>query len=412
MSQFLFVLGRTPELAYLELCSYIPEATRISPHLSLVESSDKSRLLSIFQKLGGSIKVAQVLGREHDLLAERLALYLIDDFTQKLTFGISSYDKTFSRVETLLYEIKKILETKGIAARFITPKAADVLSSVVVTEQHITELLVGKEKDTFIIAKTIDTQRYSEWNSRDYDRPCADPQAGMLPPKVARMIVNIANSSPGRSPSATFQVGFDSWKVERVLLDPFCGMGTILAEALLSGWHVLGSDQSDEAVSKAKKNLEWLTSKYQAIDTTSYTLFTSDATHVSEHVQRESVDAIVTEPFMGSTRFGGNLHRRQAGDHPSAGGPRSNDQIHNIKNTIKGLEKLYIGCLKDWHGVLRPRGIVIISFPEFVAGGREFFVKKVIDMCENLGYTVEQGPIEYSRPQAVVRRKFYILRKI
>ena len=83
-----------------------------------------------------------------------------------------------------------------------------------------------------------------------------------------------------------------------------------------------------------------------------------------------------------------------------------------VKNIIKGLEKLYIGCLRDWFKILIPGGKVVIALPEYAFGGRVYFVKKVIDMCENLGYTTLDGPIAYSRPQAIVRRMFYKFQKI
>ena len=38
-------------------------------------------------------------------------------------------------------------------------------------------------------------------------------------------------------------------------------------------------------------------------------------------------------------------------------------------------------------------------------------MKNVVDRCEMLGYTTKAGPIEYSRPQAKVRREFYIFEK-
>ncbi|MBI4065402.1 hypothetical protein HY409_03465 [Candidatus Gottesmanbacteria bacterium] len=402
MSHYLFVLGRTPELAYGELCSFFPKVTYISTHLSIVEVSDQSLLLSAFQKLGGSIKVARIIDRTNELSPQLLTSYLTDETSQKITFGISGYDGAFSPSTPFLHDMKKMLEDKGMSCRFVSPKKGDTLSSVVITGQHVVELIVGKENGRYMIGKTISVQDFGDWNKRDYGRPQVDPKAGMLPPKVARMIVNIANSSPGRSSSATFRgASFDSWKVKRVLLDPFCGMGTILAEALLTGWNVVGADQSADATSRTKKNLEWLARQYSEVDGSNIQLFISDATHISSHIPKASIDAIVTEPFMGSARKIGNNPINQL----------SNKQIIEIKNTIKGLEKLYIGCLRDWYRLLKHNGKVVIALPSYNVQGREFFVKKVIDMCENLGYTVEQGPIEYSRPQAVVRRKFYILRK-
>jgi hypothetical protein len=50
--------------------------------------------------------------------------------------------------------------------------------------------------------------------------------------------------------------------------------------------------------------------------------------------------------------------------------------------------------------------------PHFSVNGREFFVKKVIDSCETLGYSIVDGPYSYGRPGATVTRKFYLLKKI
>jgi tRNA G10 N-methylase Trm11 len=113
----------------------------------------------------------------------------------------------------------------------------------------------------------------------------------------------------------------------------------------------------------------------------------SDAVHVSAAVDASTIDAIVTEPFMGPPK------------------------VRDVKNTLKGLEKLYIGCLRDWHTVLKPQGVVMMALPMYELGGRMYFVKKVIDMCETLGYTIVTGPIEYSRPQAIVKRVFYLFQK-
>ena len=35
-----------------------------------------------------------------------------------------------------------------------------------------------------------------------------------------------------------------------------------------------------------------------------FIFFLSDATHVSKHLEPDSIDAIVTEPYMGSTDIG------------------------------------------------------------------------------------------------------------
>jgi len=82
-----------------------------------------------------------------------------------------------------------------------------------------------------------------------------------------------------------------------------------------------------------------------------------------------------------------------------------------IRNAIKGLEKLYIGCLRDWLDLLKQDGVIVIALPEIIQGNTKYYVKSIIDSCETLGYTMTSGPLPYSRPQAVVRRLFYIFRK-
>ena len=276
----------------------------------------------------------------------------------------------------------------GRTIRYILPHNDKTLSSVVVDKKHIAEVLVVSCGNTYIIGKTAAVQPYEAWSKRDYGRPHADPKSGMLPPKVARMAVNIALSF--------FPITNNQLPI--TLLDPFCGMGTIVGEAVLRHAHVIGTDQSQEVVVRAQANLDWLAKTYELNITSRF--IGASAEHISEYLDAGTVDCIVTEPFMGNTQIG-TLTAQNI----------SKADFEKLKNRIRGLEKLYIGCLREWQSVLKEDGVIVIAFPEYAIGGRLFFVKKVIDMCENLGYTVVQGPIEYSRPQAIVRRKFYVLRK-
>lgn len=348
MSSYLYILGRTADLALLELQAKLSKVFVVATEVA--QSDERIPIDS----LGGTVKIAQIVGELK--------------IPPGSTFGISVYGG--KKIDTaVLNQLKKHYK----ASRFIEPQTGTALSSVVIQKHHVTEfIMVGN-----VVAKTIAVQDFEEWNRRDYGRPYADPKSGMLPPKVARMIVNISGSDLSDAQGLTPSQGLTP-----MLLDPFCGMGTILGEALLSGWHVVGSDQSPEVIEKAKKNLEWLSAK-------NFQLFVSDAAHISESLAKESIDAIVTEPFMGSVRY-----------------PKS-----DIRNLIKGLEKLYIGCLKDWHRVLKPSAKIVIALPQYHIGAKTYFVKKVIDRCETLGYTTLAGPIEYSRQDAIVRRQFYVFIK-
>lgn len=353
MKSYLYIFGRTPDLAFLELLTFAPDAARIAP-----EVAQSAQLISI-EALGGTVKIAEVVS---ELFIE-----------PKSTFGISVYGDHQMSVKQL-DQMKK----QYTASRFVAAKDGP-LSSVVIKKNKVQEFIIVKS----IVGKTMEVQDFEDWSHRDFGRPFADPKAGMLPPKVSRMAVNIAGIGKGKT-----------------LLDPFCGMGTILSEGLLMGWNVLGSDQDAQTLEKTRGNLRWITGS-NTLGVT-YRLVESDAVHISEHLDGAMVDAIVTEPFMGAaqTPSRDSVRRRAL----PGGNP-------DIKNTIKGLEKLYIGCLRDWQRILKPHGVVVMAFPQYAVGGRTYFVKKVIDMCETLGYTIQAGPIEYGRPGAIVKRQFFKFQK-
>lgn len=379
MASTLFILGRTPDLAFAELKTFFPDVTEVVTGVARTETLLPTPPQEVLSRLGGTVKIAEVVGEVPALTPESLVPF-IRIFPGKIIFGISPYGQ--ARVgRSILDGVKELLEGRGGSVRFVESREGKTLSSVVVTKEHLQELVVVPRGNAFLVGRTVAVQPFEGWGERDFGRPYADPHAGMLPPKVSRMVVNIADGSRSLAKPLA----------EKSLLDPFCGMGTVLSEGLLMGWNVVGSDRDETAVEKARGNLRWLTEK-NALGVT-YRLLVSDAVHVSDTLDPASIDAIVTEPYMGPTKLSGRESR------------------DDVKNIIKGLEKLYIGCLRDWHKILKPTGVVMMALPVYVTHGNTYFVKKVIDMCEMLGYTIQTGPIEYSRPQAVVKRAFYLFKK-
>ncbi|OGG11084.1 hypothetical protein A2Z00_01755 [Candidatus Gottesmanbacteria bacterium RBG_13_45_10] len=378
MTGYLFVFGRTPALAFLELKSFFPNASLISPDVAYVPAVPSLDGPAIISALGGTVKIAKVVGRLSELAPQTIVPYLPGG--QDITFGLSAYGNV-SLPRSTLHDMKKALEVGGRKARFVEARHGNALSSVVIEKNQVHELVIVPDASSYIVAHTLAVQPFEAWGERDFGRPYADAKAGMLPPKVARMIVNIAKP--------TVQ------KEHKTLLDPFCGMGTVLGEGLLAGWDVIGSDISKQVIQKAHENLIWLLGKHPGATGKIVKMLVSEAVHIADILPPNSVDAIVTEPYMGST----DIASRQPTD------------PEELRNTIKGLEKLYIGCLRNWHTILSSRGKVIIALPAYAIQGHTYFVKKVVDMCENLGYTIVEGPIDYSRPQAVVKRNFFVLQK-
>lgn len=218
-----------------------------------------------------------------------------------------------------------------------------------------------------ISGNTVWRHKAKYWIRVDRSKPFAIARKGLLPPKVARMMVNIA--AQGKTEG-------------KVLWDPFCGSGTVLMEGSEMGLSVIGSDLDKEQLAGCEKNLRW--ARVRPIK-----LALWDATHISK-LGLQKVDMIVTEPFMGKTRY----------------------DAREIPNIHKGLVKLYKGVLKDWLNVLKPEGVVMMSFPEFRLNNKVYKTSDVIDQLAPLGYNVQIGGLPYSRPEAGVTREMILLKKI
>lgn len=385
MTSRLFFFGRTPELSLLELKTWFSDIHELIP--GIVTSTETPTLdgrpytdESFISLSGGIVRIATVVEVVKEVDATVLIRCLgTQQGTQRRSFAISGYGVAAAAITKLSTDMKALFAASNISARFVLPREGSVVSSVAIVKEHLEELVIIKKDAEYVIGKTTALQPFESWSVRDYDRPYADAKSGMLPPKIARMIANMALGADSRG---------------KTLLDPFCGMGTILGEAMMRGVNVIGSDIDEDTTLRAKKNCSWL---IQTNDLkTNARFLTMDATHIDEVIDADSIDAIATEPFLGSPKIGEGKITDTA----------------EIQGIVKGLEKLYIGSLRAWTTVLKHGALVMIAFPSFFIAGKHYTVKKVVDTCENLGYTKLLGPASYSRPKAIVQRNFYLFKHI
>jgi len=262
----------------------------------------------------------------------------------------------FTESRSLCEEIKKILGN----VRFILPKNEFGLSPVINTKNKVAELFVdSKEKKAY---QTIWVHDFEHWIKKDREMPFVNARAGMLPPKIARSMVNLV---PGGTNGKT-------------LVDPFCGSGRILVEAAELGYKVVGLDISQSQADDTKANIKHLEIEGEVI--------VFDATHLSEKFT--DLDCIVTEPFLG----------------------KPNIRPDRVDYAVKGLEKLYQGCLKDWHKALKKGGYIVMVFPILTGLKKEYHTSRIIDSVKNLGYN-QLSRVVYSRPEAGVKREIITLQK-
>ena len=362
---YYFFLGNTPDLSRLEL-----ESLGISPLVdvtdSIVSYDGLADVMSLAPRLGGTRKIAEEKGRHSLGDAEPGIESLIAADTAK---NIAVTDYTGKELIPSLSSLKsRISETRHV--RFVSMDTSEH-ELLMLAHQHVAEYnLLPAGEGTVTIAKTVWIFDAEDWVRRDREKPYRDIKRGMLPPKTARMMVNIAT----RGKICT-------------VYDPFCGTGTVLAEALLTGCTVLGSDNFAPAIDGAKQNLSWLSSVYD-LQSMTYDLQVSDVSHPPFAV----AGVVVTEPYMGPLQDS-----------------RKVVPLEKIKDISRGLDKLYRGAFRAWANLLPPGGRVVMAIPSFCASGRVTPTISV-DTLAALGYnTVASVP--YGKPGATVIRNITILEK-
>lgn len=210
-----------------------------------------------FKRLGGSTRLANIIGEVEgsnwktiEKALRPAMLQIVRDFPEgKIKLGISTYGiKTTPGVLTAAgLTLKKSLRSIGRSARLV-PNAELELNTAQVQHNALDsplgcELLCVSDGARTIIAHTVAVQDLASYTLRDRGRPKRDARVGMLPPKLAQMIINLAAGQRSANESS--------------LLDPFCGTGVILQEAMLMGFEVYGTDLEPRMIDYTDQNLTW-----------------------------------------------------------------------------------------------------------------------------------------------------------
>ncbi len=268
MGKSLCILGRQPALGLAELES-LYGAEHIKPLTGAALLDIPAEQIN-FRQLGGTIKVAQVLAVLPDHDWKKLVEYLIDKIPEhltsapegKFTLGLSVYGLKVSPAEINRagLQIKKVVSQSGRPAR-VVPNKTPALSSAQVLHNKLIhkggwELIFIPDGDKVILAQSLFVQDIEAYAARDQVRPARDARVGMLPPKLAQIIINLAAGRPETRMDEHWDKGDGLGRF--MVLDPFCGTGVILQEALLMGYSVYGTDIEPRLVEYSKKNLQWL----------------------------------------------------------------------------------------------------------------------------------------------------------
>lgn len=325
--EYLFTLGNHPTLSAAEIRAVfsllaIPFTTVEETSVRLEVRTDRPiNPTDFMDRLGGTIQIGKSIGT--GAATALIPTYLCTHQPAgKIQFSLHG-----ERGRLLAQEIKKQLRASGRSARYIEPKN---------TATILHNNLVGLHGDFTITPRAVFVteaiQPIEALGARDFGRPVRDAKSGMLPPKLAKIMINLAEIPTNGT-----------------LCDPFCGSGTILMEALLMGYHMLiGSDISEKAVADTKKNLQWLHQHehFENAKLKNIKILQSDARALAKKLPARTIDAIITEPYLGQPLTG-------------------KESKKFLDKQIEDLRALYQQAVHALLPALKPGGHIVMILPAF-----------------------------------------------
>ena len=396
--QYFFILGNHPKLSLAEILNVVPRLRIVAfeDAFCIAETNDDASgidIASLQNRLGGTIKIGDVmeemLPNDFQTLHAKILSFIDTNTQEKLSLGLSIYNphsRWYHKLARTQREfgmhIKREIKDHGTRVRVVWGKEPD-LSSVIVGKKNGYEFVFLCRADTVTLGRTRSVQDFSDYSKKDYGRPSRDDRSGMLPPKLAKIMINLTGTSPASS----------------TILDPFCGSGTVLSEAALMDYtRIIGNDISTTAIQATRENLEWLSrmtgKKY--FEKKQVELMEQDVKNLASAIGQNSIDAIVTEPFLGPPLTG-------------------KESAQDIANIVGKLEKIYAYSIKTFSKILRVHGRCVIVIPEF-HHNKTLNIKTILSGSDL--YTrdlsvqgIDLSKLIYARPGQKIQRKIHVLEK-
>lgn len=404
--QSVCILGRQPALGIAELESLYGTSTVtiVSPRVAglSIHASEIN-----FDRLGGSTRVAHVLDDvattdwkaiEHRLreITLELALTLPDG---KIQLGLSAIDLKVSsaKLNATALTLKKMLRDRMSKSVRVTPNPEPELNTAQVLHNHLTGptgievLLIAASNGHTILARTMQVQDITEYTIRDRSRPRRDARVGMLPPKLAQIIVNLATASTPSDHGA-------------VILDPFCGTGVVLMEATVMGYDVYGSDIDPRMIEYTDTNLMWLLERpgnriirpTESESDSSWRYFKLQQGDATDHAWSPIPQVVASEAYLGR---------------PFTSPPRPEVLAQTMNEVNLILKKFLQNIAKQ----LPSKARLCVAVPAWHSGNGRFKFLPLIDQIDNLGYNqvrfeyVRDEQLLYYREDQIVARQLLVL---
>jgi hypothetical protein len=408
MNSYCAFLGHQPAISLAELHAVLPD-------IIVEHTADKGMVVlfssateidqTFFDHLGGTVLIAKRFSSNvlelrdvPNLLLQRAELCEKNKITFSLrTVGLGPKDTLNAYRDCKDYLRKHDYSSRYLGNEKKSAPAAALFDHNMIDGKggsEITIVRLKQETDIVLwIGYTVAAQNVNAYTKRDMYKPVRDTAVGLLPPKLAQILLNFGvfalQNLPGED--STSRKKSDSLSI----YDPFCGTGVILLEALLAGYEAHGSDVSQKAVADSTANIEWLRKEYPHA-AKPWSVHTHDATKTFTTTLKPSV--IVTE-----TTLGPNLHKRATAQ-----------EAQRYATELEAIEAAFLqNAAKKFPGMP-----IVCIFPVWYSTTATVRLQKIWKKITELGYDAilptesaarDTVSIIYRRPEQFVGREIVIL---
>ncbi len=464
------ILGRQPALGIAEL-----ESVFGANSIKIISNQAVTIKVDLFniQKFGGipkaGIIVDELSKSDWHKVSQKVVQYYFSKWSAyegKITLGISVYGFAIDArdVQKTGIILKQKLKKCGVSLRLIPNHSPNLNSAVShhnklgLSANKVELLIVCTSDGKVLIAESTGSQNITAYANRDQMRPKRDAFVGMLPPKLAQIMINLAVGDPSTSissrrlhagstkgPGALLKSGSrclektdmqvssalratdatsihgtlepksdptpglesdlarssalnedaSSGELERLrVLDPFCGTGVILQEAVLMGCSVYGTDLSEKMVRYSRDNINWLADSHHI--KFDWFLRVGDAMTTK---WQQPIDAVVSEAYLGQ---------------PFSAPPSP----AKLQDVVQNCNHIISEFLKNLAGQIESGVPICIAIPAWRSVDGNFTHLPLISTIARLGYrpheftNVSQNDLLYYRENQLVARELLVLTKI
>src|SRR5579875_889057 len=160
-------------------------------------------------------------------------------------------------------------------------------------------------------------------------KPIVFPEIS-ISPSLARLLINLTGL-----------------REKGKILDPFCGTGTILLEALKMGIDCIGVDKNPKHVFITLKNLRQLQKESALARKAQFSVKLGNAMNLEKYFMKGSINAVVTEPILLPTL-------------------KSRPNITEAEKMIEKARLIYLNSIKSMSKILSYNGRIVIVTPSII----------------------------------------------